>query len=182
MLTRIRINIFSKKTKKLLDLRGIVWYRLFKYYYLEVMEMDDTRKNVLKKRIAEEMMDDYSGALERNFELAKQLLRVTREGNVTVLFKEKLTGEEQIILYLIGKLYAKEASFVEKHEVDNKELMDELGIPKGSLLPWLKNLRDRKTVKQTKIGRNVFHTVPLNLVEKNLKNIENKLGTHPKED
>ena len=144
--------------------------------------MNDTKNYNLKKRIAEEMMDDYSGALERNFELAKQLLRVTREGKVTVLFKEKLTGEEQIILYLIGKLYAKEADFVQKHAVDNKELMDELGIPKGSLLPWLKNLRDKKTVKQTKAGRNVFHTVPINLVEKTLKNIEKKLNRHPKED
>lgn len=144
--------------------------------------MDDTKNYTLKKRITEEMMDDYSGALERNFELAKQFLRVTREGKVSVLFKEKLTGEEQIILYLIGKLYAKEAGFVEKHPVDNKELMDELSIPRGSLLPWLKNLRDKKTVKQTKTGRNVFHTVPINLVEKALKNIEKKLNRHPKED
>jgi len=144
--------------------------------------MSDTKNHILKKRIAEEMMDDYSGALERNFELAKQLLRVTREGKVTVLFKEKLIGEEQIILYLIGKLYAKEAGLVEKHDVDNKELMDELGIPKGSLLPWLKNLRDKRTVKQMKKGRNVFHTVPINLVEKTLKNIEKKLNIHPKGD
>jgi len=144
--------------------------------------MNDTKNYILKKRIVEEMMDDYSGALDRNFELAKQLLRVTREGKVTVLFKEKLIGEEQIILYLIGKLYAKEAGFVQKHEVDNKELMDELGIPKGSLLPWLKNLRDKKTVKQMKTGRNVFHMVPINLVEKTLKNIEKKLNRNPKED
>jgi len=144
--------------------------------------MNDTKNYILKKRIGEEMMDDYSGALERNFELAKQLLRVTREGKVTVLFKEDLTGEERIILYLIGKLYAKEGGFVEKHEVDNKELMDELGIPKGSLLPWLKNLRDKRTIKQIKTGRNVFHTVPINLVEKTLKNIEEKLSRHPKED
>jgi len=144
--------------------------------------MNDTTNYILKKRIAEEMTDDYSGALERNFELAKQLMRVTREGKVTVLFKEKLTGEERIILYLIGKFYAKEGGFVEKHEVDNKELMDELGIPKGSLLPWLKNLRDKKTVKQMKTGRNVFHTVPINLIEKTLKNIEKKLNRHPKED
>ena len=71
---------------------------------------------------------------------------------------------------------------MEKDEVDNKELMDELGIPKGSLLPWLKNLRDKKTVKQMKRGRNVFHTVPINLVEKTLKNIEKKLNRHPKGD
>jgi hypothetical protein len=144
--------------------------------------MNDTKDYILRKRIGEEMMDAYSGALERNFELAKKLLRITREGKVTLLFKEELIGEEQIILYLIGKLYAKEGGFVEKHEVDNKELMDELGIPKGSLLPWLKNLRDKRTVKQMKMGRNVFHTVPINLVEKTLKSIEKKINGQSKED
>ena len=144
--------------------------------------MNDTKDYILRKRIGEEMMDAYSGALERNFELAKKLLRITREGKVTLLFKEELIGEEQIILYLIGKLYAKEGGFVEKHEVDNKELMDELGIPKGSLRPWLKNLRDKRTVKQMKMGRNVFHTVPINLVEKTLKSIEKKINGQSKED
>jgi len=136
----------------------------------------------LKNRIVAEMTDDYSNALEKNFELAKQLLRITKEGKVTVLFKDKLNGEEQISLYFIGKLYAKEAGFIEKHEVDNKELLDELGIPKGSLLPWLNNLRDNKKAKQIKVGRNVLHAIPVNLVEKTLKDIGKKLKSHSKED
>lgn len=139
--------------------------------------MSDVNDNNLKKRIVAEMTDDYSNALEKNFEEAKRLLRVTKEGKVTVLFKDKLAGEEKIALYLIGKLYAKEAGFIEKQEVDNKELMDELGIPKGSLLPWLKNLRDRKKAKQIKTGRNVLHTIPVNLIEKTLKEIGKKLET-----
>ena len=144
--------------------------------------MTDSKNDDLKSRIVSEMTDDYSNALERNFDLAKQLLRVTKEGKVSVLFKDKLTGEEQITLYLIGKLYAKEAGFIEKQEVDNKELMEELSMPKGSLLPGLKNLRYKKKVKQIKIGRNVLHTIPVNLVEKNLKDIGNKLKSHSKED
>lgn len=144
--------------------------------------MSNVKNTELKNRIVAEMTEDFSNALEKNFETAKELMRITKEGKVTVLFKEKLTGEEQLALYFIGKLYAKEAGFIEKQEVDNKELMDELGIPKGSLLPWLKNLRDKKKAKQIKIGRNVLHTIPANLIEKTLRDIGKKLKSPSKED
>jgi len=103
--------------------------------------MTDTPSE-LKRKIQEEMMVDYSNTLEKNFDLAKQFIRVTKEGKVDVVVKEKVTGKEQILLYLIGKLYAKEAGFSVTDEVGNKELLDELGVPQGSLLPWLKALRD----------------------------------------
>jgi hypothetical protein len=126
----------------------------------------------LKKRIAEEMTVEYGDALEKNFDLAKQFIRITREGKVDILVKDKLTGEERIRLYLVGKLYAKEAGLAATGEVENKELMDELGIPKGSLYPWLKALRDRNMIKQVGKER---HVIPMNLVERTLKSIEEKL-------
>jgi hypothetical protein len=137
--------------------------------------MSEGKKTELKNRIINEMTDDYSNALEKNFELAKQMLRITKEGKVNILCKEKLAGEEKIALYLIGRLYAKEAGFTQESGVDNKELMDELGIPIGSLLPWLKSLRDKKKIKQRKEGRRVIHIVPVNLVERTLKEIEKKV-------
>ena len=106
--------------------------------------MTENNQNVLKKRIIDEMTVDYSSALEKNFDLAKQFVRITKEGKLDILFKEKLTGKEQVMLYLIGKLYAKEAGLSTTDDVGNKELMDELGIPEGSVLPWLKGLRDKK--------------------------------------
>lgn len=134
-------------------------------------------KNVgdFKTRIRGEMMVDYASALEKNFDLAKQFLRITSEGKVDMHFKEKFTGKQQILLYLIGKLYAKEADLVETNDVGNKELMGELGIPEGSLLPWLKDLRDKKKIKQVKSGRYTHHSVSINLVEKILKDIEKKV-------
>ena len=134
-------------------------------------------KNVgdFKTRIRGEMMVDYASALEKNFDLAKQFLKITSEGKVDLHFKEKLTGKQQILLYLIGKLYAKEAALVETNDVVNKELMGELGIPEGSLLPWLKDLRDKKKIKQIKSGRYTYHSVSINLVEKILKEIEKKV-------
>ncbi len=131
-------------------------------------------KESLKKRIREEMSIDYANALEKNFELAKQFVRVTSDGKVDVLVKEKLSGKEQILLYLIGKLYAKEADLTATEYVGNKELADELGIPMGSLLPWLKNLRDTNKIKSVKKG---YHSIPINLVERSLKAIEKKFKT-----
>ena len=138
--------------------------------------MNKEKDSDLKKRIIEEMTVDYSNALEKNFDLAKQFIRITKEGKVDILFKDKLNGMEQILLYLIGKLYAKEAGFIATDDVGNKELKDELGVPEGSLLPWLKELRDKKKIKQIKKGRYTHHSIPGNLVERTLKNIEKKLN------
>ena len=137
--------------------------------------MNASNENNLRKRIMEEMSVDYSSALEKNFDLAKQFIRITKEGKIDVLVKDKLTGKDNILLYLIGKLYAKEAGVVTADDVGNKELMDELGITEGSLFPWLKDLRDENNIKQVKKERYVYHFIPINLVEKTLKSIEVKI-------
>ena len=131
--------------------------------------------NSLKKKILEEMTVGYANALEKNFDLAKQFIRITQDGKVDVIVKDRVNGKEKILLYLIGKLYAKEAGFSPTDDVGNKELMDELGIPRGSLLPWLKELRDKNRIKQIKKGKTVRHRIPINIVEKTLKSIERKL-------
>lgn len=133
------------------------------------------KQNSLKLRIIEEMSVDYSNALEKSFNLAKQFIRITREGKVDILYKDKLSGKEQILLYLIGKLYAKEAGFTTNDDVGNKELMNEMGIPSGSLLPWLLALRKENKVKQVKRGKYSHHAIALNWVEKILKNVEKKM-------
>lgn len=136
-----------------------------------------TEKNTgdLKKRILDEMTVNYAGVLEKNFDLAKQFVHITKDGRVDVRHKEKLTGQQQILLYLIGKLYAKEAALVVTGDVGNKELMNELGIPEGSILPWLKDLREKKKIKQVKRGRYVHHSISINLVEKILRDVEKRV-------
>ena len=134
------------------------------------------KNSELRKKILEEMTVDYSDTLEKNFDLAKQFIRITRDGKIDVIVKDMISGKEQILLYLIGKLYAKEAGLSPTDEVGNKELMDELGIPIGSLLPWLKELRDKNKIKQIKRGRTVFHRIHINIMEKTLKRIERKIN------
>ena len=137
--------------------------------------MDKEKESGIKKKIIEEMTIDYSNALEKNFDLAKQFIRITKDGKVDIPSKDKLVGTEQISLYLIGKLYAKEAGFIATNEVGTKELLEELGVPEGSLYPWLKELYDAKKIKRVKKGRSAYYIISVNLVEKSLKDIENKI-------
>ena len=134
-----------------------------------------TSKTGLKQRIIEEMTVDHSSSLEKNFDLAKQYIRITKDGKIDILVKDKVTGTDQVLLYLIGKLYAKEAGLTPADDASNKELLAELGIPKGSLLPWLKELRDRNRILQVKKAKYKHHSISINFVEKTLQNIEKKL-------
>ncbi|NVM29198.1 MAG: hypothetical protein HWN65_10175 [Candidatus Helarchaeota archaeon] len=136
--------------------------------------MEDKNES-LKERILKEMTVDYSNALEKNFEIAKQMVQITKEGKINVLKKESLTVREQIQAYLIGKLYAKVAGLTDNEFVGNKEFEDELGLPGGSLRPQLKNLRDSNQISQKKSGNNVLHFMPLNLVERTLNDLKVKL-------
>jgi len=134
-------------------------------------------KEELKKKILEEMMIDYADELAKNFNLAKQFIRITKEGKVKVLVKDEVSDKERILLYLIGKMYAKEAGLAEAEEVENKELMEELGIPEGSLFARLKELRDENKIKQVRRGKNVLHTVPIKQIEEILEAIDKKVRT-----
>ena len=137
--------------------------------------MTRTKPRSLKARIVAEMTVDYANALEKNFDLAKKFIRITQKGRVDVVHKDKLSGKENILLYLVGKLYAREAGFIPTEDVGNKELLDELGIPKGSLMPWLQTLRNENKIKQVKRGRFTHHAIAINLIEKILSKIDNKI-------
>lgn|SRR3989338_664097 len=132
-------------------------------------------KENLKSRIINEMAVDHANSLERNLDIAKQFVRITKDGKVDVIIKDRVSGKLQILLYLIGKLYAKEAGLAGTQDVSNEELKDELGIPMGSILPWLKDLREQSGVKQVRNGRNTNHSLPAGYIEKVLKLVEKKI-------
>lgn len=133
------------------------------------------KEGELKSRILSEMTKDYSNILDRNFDLAKQFIRLSEDGKVEVKLRDKLTGPDQIVLYLIGKLYAKEAGLTDQDNVSNQELLEELGIIKNSLWPWLKELRDNNLIKQVKVGKYKNHYVQIHVVERILKDIDKKI-------
>lgn len=125
-----------------------------------------------KKRILEEMSVSYANTLEKNFSLAKEFIRITSTGTVDFLGdKQDLTGTEKILLYLIGKVYAKEASLSASEYASTQELCNELGIKMGSALPWLKTLRDEGKVD----AKNSQHSIKINLIEQTLKELSRKI-------
>jgi len=134
-------------------------------------------EDALREKILNEMVVDYSDALEKSYALAKKFIRITKDGKVDILFKDKLTGTEKISLYLIGKLYAKRAGLAETEYVNNKELIYEIGIPMNSLLPWLKTLRDKNIVNTKSNGRETSHTIMINAIEPILSSVNEKIRT-----
>ena len=130
----------------------------------------------LKAKILSELVVNHADALERMYPLAKQFIRITKEGKIDVMVKDKLIGQEKISLDLIGKHYAKRADLSDTEYVKNDELSSELGIKMNSLLPWLKYLRDENIIVQDKKGgREVCHAISLSAIERTLKDIDDKL-------
>lgn len=132
----------------------------------------------LKAKILAEMTVDHSDALEKNYTLAKEFVRITTEGKVDVIVKDRVGGVDKIALYLIGKRYAQRAGLATSEYVKNAELCNELGIIQGSLLPWLKTLRDSKIIVQGKRDKGeVLHAITLNAIERTLKTVSKKLSS-----
>jgi len=120
-------------------------------------------------------MEVLAGALD----LAKQFLRLSSDGTVEILQLGRLGGKAQILLYLIGKMYAHEAGLAATSDVGNSELLEQLRIPEGSLYPWLKTLRDKNRITQSRRGKRVLHSIPTGLVEETLLEIERALAENP---
>jgi len=142
------------------------------------MPMKENNSKNLRQKIIEEMMLNSSFFLEENFYLAKKFIRLTKEGSVRILPGVKLTGQDRILLYLIGKWYAKEAGFTTSEEVGNSELMRELKMARGTLLPSLKRLREKGLLQDIKRGRLTYHRVPLEFIGRILKNIQSKTSVN----
>jgi len=127
----------------------------------------------LKERIKNEMLVDYSSALENNFNTAKRLIGITKEGKVNLhIGKNKLSGKQLIMLYLIGKVYAKEAEISDVEYVTNKELIDELGLPEGTVWGLLSLLNKENKIRQVQKGA---YRIPINLIERVVQEIVSKL-------
>ena len=132
-------------------------------------------KDAFKKKILGEMTVDYANNLQKNFDQAKQYVRITSVGSVDVLVREKLNGMEQILLYLMGKMYAKEGGLTSTDEVPNEELERELQMKTGSLLPYLKELRDKNLINRVSHGGISYHSLRISEIENVLKTVEKKV-------
>ena len=123
-----------------------------------------------KKKIIEEMGVSYTNAMEKNFDLAKTFMKITEGGTVDVIKKDDFKVPERILLYLIGKRYAKEAGRTGSEFASWKELSGELGMTKGSVLPGVKTLRDTGKIESKK-GK---YSIKANFIETTLKKLSKR--------
>jgi len=95
----------------------------------------------LKKWVKEELTVTEVNELRRHKEKVKELIGITSGG--MVVFKAdstKLSAKEIICLYMIGKVYARVAGYVDEDSVANKELIEALNLPEGTIRYALKEL------------------------------------------
>ena len=114
--------------------------------------------------------EDY---LIRNKDKVKKVIGITMNGEV--LFKvdvERLAAREVICLYMIGKVYANLAGYVDTEIVTNKELIETLKMPEGTVKYTLKELRDDKFIVAEKPG---FHRIIYNKIGGILETIVKKI-------
>lgn len=107
----------------------------------------------LKKWVKEELTVTEIDTLAKNKEKVKQLIGVTNDGRI--IFKvdtSRLLAKEIICLHMIGKAYAQIAGYTDTEAVTNKELIETLRLPEGTIGYTLKELRDEKVIVSEKTG------------------------------
>ena len=127
----------------------------------------------LKKWVKEELTVTEVNELTRHKEKVKELIGITSDG--MIVFKvdsTKLTAKEIICLYMIGKVYAHVAGYIDEESVSNKELIEALNLPEGTIGRALKELRDRKFIIAEKTG---IHRILYDKIEDILEDILNKV-------
>lgn len=128
----------------------------------------------LKNWVKEELKVNKINGLTKHREKVKELIGITQDG--MIIFKvdsTKLSVKEIICLYMIGKVYAHVAGYIETESVANKELIGALNLPQGTARRTLKELRDRKIIIADKSG---IHRIQYDKIGDILENILQKIG------
>jgi len=129
--------------------------------------------------------------MERYSSLAKRFVSINGQGEISIIVEG--SDKERILLYLIGKLYARKDGLVPSEFVDRSELVEKLGIPETSLLELLKELGNKQLISRSRIvsrtgrkgrksrkgmdeGRTVYYGIMADKLGPVLKMIEARLS------
>jgi hypothetical protein len=80
-----------------------------------------------------------------------------------------LPAREAVLCSYVGKHYAAAAGLATQTSVENRELVESLGLPKGTVGRCVKELRDARLIQVLEEGR---HTLPVSNIERAIKEIE----------
>jgi predicted transcriptional regulator len=105
----------------------------------------------LKKWIEDEMTIDIESELLKHKEKVKNLVQLTKTGDV-ILKQTDLTAKQKILVYLIGKTYSKVADYTQNETATNKEIIETLGLPEGTVKNVLFDLRNEGIVNSLESG------------------------------
>jgi len=129
----------------------------------------------LRKWVKEELTVTEIDNLAKNKDKVKQLVGITTDGRI--VFKvdaSNFLAKEVICLYMIGKAYALIAGYVETETVTNKELIEALRLPEGTIAYTLKDLRDEKLVIAERTG---IHRISHDKIGVVIDNVLKKIQT-----
>ncbi len=136
--------------------------------------MSDTGS--LKEWIRREMTMEKADILVIAKERVSHLVGVSPDGAVSFKLPPdrvaRLTARDKVALYFIGKLYALAGEYAENDWVTSSELVENLGLPEGTIRPALKTLRDSHCINAVKEG---VHSMVRNRVLGILAEIEAKV-------
>lgn len=104
----------------------------------------------LNEWIRQELTVDIESELSKYKEKVKTLISLTPSGEVLIK-RNDLTAKQKILIYLIGKAYANIVNYSEG-TATNKELMDSLHLPEGTVKYTLFELRNEGLVLSVKGG------------------------------
>lgn len=137
------------------------------------MAADD---DALKEWIRREMTLEKTDILLQAKERVAALLGVSTDGAVAFRLSSdqlsKLDAKERILLYLIGKLFAKAAGYSADDTATNSELVVNLGMAEGTVKSQLSALRNSRFINPVRPG---IHSIARNRLLEALAYVESKV-------
>ncbi len=119
----------------------------------------------LEDKIQDEMTTDKEDVLEKYFDRVIEAVELSENGRVFLKPDQDFSTKEEILLYGVGKHYASKAGYTDDATFKNKELVEQLERPKGTIEWGINELKDAGKIKRKKDGE---HKISTNRVGKTL--------------
>ena len=127
-------------------------------------------EDILKRLIYDEELE-----FEKLVPKVEKVVKVKKENGTPVIVcdEKKLSQKEKIMLYLIGKFFAKQLKLSETESATNKEIAKWLKLKENVVSARMSDLREEKLVEQVSKGEHKISTAKL---DDFLDELLNKLG------
>jgi DNA-binding transcriptional ArsR family regulator len=119
-------------------------------------------------------MVEERGALLRGMrERVAKIVSLNDNGTVRLKPGVELPARDMVLSAYAGKHYAAAAGLANDVSIENKELVDSLSLPKGTVGRCVKELRDAHLISSVQEGR---HVLLLSNLERAVAEIEHNVG------